>query len=89
MPLKLQAASSILSFVPRRSLQRRPLIQIQASGMKAGSPAETRPKSAAEAAQSYYDNYNAKRIDKIMDLMAEDCVYEGRLHLAGNPSLQL
>ncbi|GAB4821572.1 hypothetical protein N2152v2_008618 [Parachlorella kessleri] len=44
--------------------------------MKAGSQPETRPKTAAEAAQSYYDNYNTKRIDKIMELMAEDCVYE-------------
>jgi ketosteroid isomerase-like protein len=34
--------------------------------------------SAAEAALKYYDNYNNKRFDKVVELIAEDCVYEGR-----------
>lgn len=33
-------------------------------------------KSAKEVAMAYYENYNAKRIDRILDLLADDCVYE-------------
>ena len=46
------------------------------TGSEDSNTQSTRCRTAKEVALAYYENYNSKRIDGILELLAEDCVYE-------------
>ncbi|KAL4535829.1 hypothetical protein Ndes2526A_g05392 [Nannochloris sp. 'desiccata'] len=62
---------------------RRPRISSQvvaAPAAPSSSSATTPARTATEAAIAYYTNYNNKNIPAVLDLIAEDCVYEDLIY---------
>lgn len=51
--------------------------QAAASSAPAAAAAAAAPVSAADVARRYYEGYNSKRFDDVLELIADDCVYEG------------
>lgn len=49
----------------------------QAAASSAPAAAAAAPVSAADVARRYYEGYNSKRFDDVLELIADDCVYEG------------
>jgi len=50
------------------------------SSSSSPSTTTTAPRTATEAAMAYYTNYNNKNIPAVLDLIAEDCVYEDLIY---------
>jgi hypothetical protein len=78
-----QTAASRRGFARQRCPNLGSLLRAQAGQAAASSQAEAKvvAASAAEAALKYYESYNAKKMDKVLELIAEDCVYEGERRL--------
>lgn len=64
--------------VPRLQTQAQQQVEGQAATARAAGAAPAR--TAREAALAYYDSYNSKQMGAVLELIAEDCVYEDLIY---------